>query len=38
MFGFCRVNKTKVTGTYLCCGKNEAFYHDFFVETDFFSA
>ena len=32
-----RINETKVTGTYLQCGKNEAFHHDFFVETDFVS-
>ena len=37
MFGVRKVNETKVTGTYLWCGKNEAFYGDFFVVTDFVS-
>ena len=35
--GVGRVNETKVTGTYLRCGKNKVFYHDLFVETDFVS-
>ena len=37
LFGVRRVNETKVTGVYLRCGRNKAFYHDFFVETDFIS-
>jgi len=33
------VEQTKqVTGTYLWCSKNEAFYCEFFVETDFVSS
>ena len=34
LFDVHRENETKVTGVYLQCGRNEAFYCDFFVETD----
>ena len=30
LFDVRRVNEAKVTGTYLQCGRNEAFFRDFF--------
>ena len=36
LFGVRRITETKVRGNYLQYGRNETFYHDFFVETDFF--
>ena len=37
LFDVRRVNETKVIGAYLRCSRDEAFYRDFFVETDFVS-